>query len=530
MQYGLLFQLANKNGTHIYENMSSAIIADLVKKKDKIKNGILEKNEEQHKKGKLTARERIEVLLDKGSFQEFGIFIKHRSANFGLDKKDLPCDGVITGCGTIFGRPVYVYSQDFSVAGGSLGEMQAQKITALQKRALETKCPIIGINDSGGARIQEGVDALAGYGNIFQNNIDASGVIPQISLIMGPCAGGAAYSPALTDFTIMSRGTSYMFITGPNVVKKSTGEDVSFEELGGAGTHAQISGVADLAFDNDMDTLEQTRNLFSFLPLSNVDNSQNIDLSDDYTRECPVLDSIVPDDPMMPYDIKGVISNVVDNGEFFEIQPDFAKNIVIGFARVAGRTIGIVANQPMEMAGCIDIKASRKAARFVRFCDAFNIPIVSFVDVPGFLPGKDQEHDAIIRHGAKLLYAYGEATVPKVTVVLRKSYGGAYIVMGSKHLSNDLNYAWPNAEIAVLGAQQAGEILFKKYCATDDEYQVKLKEYSEKFLNPYYAASRGYIDDVIKPSKTREIIHRSLEMLLNKKQHSPWKKHDNLPM
>ena len=510
--------------------MPNASIIELSKKKDEIRNGNKAGAENQHKKNKLTARERINILLDSGSFQEFGMFVKHRSTNFGLDKKDLPCDGVITGCGTIFGRPVYVYSQDFSVAGGSLGEMQAQKITSLQKKALESKCPIIGINDSGVARIQEGIDALAGYGSIFQNNIDASGVIPQISVIMGPCAGGAAYSPALTDFTFMSRGTSYMFITGPNVIKATTGEDITFEDLGGAGTHTQISGVADLAFDNDIETLNQVRNLFTYLPLSNTDNSQNINLSDDCTRRSLILDSIIPDNPMLPYDIKEVICNIVDNGEFFEIQPDFAKNIVVCFARIVGRTVGIVANQPMEMAGCIDIKASRKAARFVRFCDAFNIPIISLVDVPGFLPGKDQEHNAIIRHGAKLLYAYGEATVPKIAIVLRKSYGGAYIVMGSKHLNNDLNYAWPNAEIAVLGAKQAGEILFKKHCQTDEEYQQKLKEYTDKFLNPYYAASRGYIDDVIKPSKTREIIHRSLEMLLNKKHQKPWKKHDNLPM
>ena len=510
--------------------MSNASIIELAKKRDNIQNGDISRIEAQHKKCKLTARERINVLLDKGSFQEFGMFVKHRSTNFGLDKKDLPCDGVVTGYGTIFGRPVYVYSQDFSVAGGSLGEMQAKKIAEIQKKALESRCPIIGINDSGGARIQEGIDALAGYGNIFQNNIDASGVIPQISLIMGPCAGGAAYSPALTDFTIMSKDTSYMFITGPNVIKATTGEEITFEGLGGASTHTHISGVADLAFDNDIETLMQTRKLFSFLPLSNIDKSQNINLTDDCERECPILDSIVPENSMIPYNIKEVINNVIDNGDFFEIQPDFAKNIVVGFARIIGRTIGIVANQPMEMAGCIDIKASRKAARFVRFCDAFNIPIVSLVDVPGFLPGKEQEHGAIIRHGAKLLYAYGEATVPKIAIVLRKSYGGAYIVMGSKHLNNDLNYAWPNAEIAVLGAKQAGEILFKKHTSNEEEYQQKIQEYSDKFLNPYYAASRGYIDDVIKPSKTREIIHRSLEILINKQQQKPWKKHDNLPM
>ena len=510
--------------------MPKEALIELAKKKDYIRNGNLTKIENQHKQGKLTARERINVLLDKDSFQEFGIFIKHRSTNFGLDKMELPCDGVVTGCGTIFGRPVFVYSQDFSVAGGSLGEMQAHKITELQRKALTSRCPLIGINDSGGARIQEGIDALAGYGNIFQNNIDASGVIPQISIIMGPCAGGAAYSPALTDFTIMSKGTSYMFITGPGVIKTATGEEISFEELGGANTHMQISGVADLIFDNDVETLMQTRQLFSYLPLSNTDRSQNLDLTDDYTRDCSILDNIVPEDSMLPYNMKEVILNIVDHGDFFEIQPDFAKNIIIGFARIIGRTIGIVANQPMEMAGCIDIKASRKAARFVRFCDAFNIPIVSLVDVPGFLPGKEQEHGAIIRHGAKLLYAYGEATVPKVAIVLRKSYGGAYIVMGSKHLNNDFNYAWPSAEIAVLGAKQAGEILFKKHCKTEEEYQQKLQEYTDKFLNPYYAASRGYLDDVIRPSKTREIIHRSLETFMHKQQKKPWKKHDNLPM
>lgn len=510
--------------------MLNDIVVELLEKKEKIQLGNNEKIEKQHQKGKLTARERIYVLLDKNSFQEFGIFVKHRSNNFGLDKVDIPCDGVVCGCGTIFGRPVYVYSQDFTASGGSLGEMQAKKITSVQKKALESKIPIIGINDSGGARIQEGINALAGYGDIFQNNIDASGVIPQISVIMGPCAGGAAYSPALTDFTIMSKSTSYMFITGPNVVKETLGEEISFEELGGATTHTQISGVADLAFDNDIETLTKVRELFSYLPLSNDDNSQNLDFSDSIERNCEILNNIVPLDKMQPYDVKYIINEIVDNSRFFEIQPDYAKNIIIGFSRIMGRTIGIVANQPMEMAGCIDIKASRKGARFVRFCDAFNIPIISLVDVPGFLPGKEQEHGAIIKHGAKLLYAYGEATVPKICVVLRKSYGGAYIVMGSKHLNNDLNFAWPMAEIAVLGGKQAGEILFKKHSSTPEEYQQKIKEYEDKFLNPYYAASMGYIDDVIEPSKTREVIHRGLEMLLNKKVQKPWKKHDNLPL
>ena len=510
---------------------NSDAVFSLLKKKGYIKDGIVDGYSKQHGKKKLTARERVGVLLDEGSFQEFGIFIKHRSTNFGLDGKELPCDGVITGYGTIFGRPVFVYSQDFSVAGGSLGEMHAKKITVLQKKALEMRCPIIGINDSGGARIQEGIDALNGYGEIFQNNIDASGVIPQISVIMGPCAGGAAYSPALTDFTIMSRGTSYMFITGPNVVKTTTGEDVSFEELGGASSHTHISGVADLAFDNDVETLLEVRRLISFLPLSNTDtNKRTISKIPSVVPDCKILNTIIPESNLTPYDMKDVISNIVDNGDFFEIQPDYAKNIIICFGRIFGSTIGIVANQPMEIAGCIDIKASRKAARFVRFCDAFNIPIISLVDVPGFLPGKDQEHGAIIRHGAKLLYAYGEATVPKISIVLRKSYGGSYIVMGAKSMTNDLNYAWPNAEIAVLGGKQAGEILFRKHCKTDEEYNSKIQEYEEKFCNPYYAASRGYIDDVIEPSKTREIIHRGLEILAHKKSQKPWKKHDNLPM
>ena len=510
--------------------MAEKPLIQLAEKKEKIIKGNQEKIENQHKKNKLTARERLNVLLDKGSFQEFGMFVKHRSTHFGLDKMDLPCDGVITGYGTIFGRPVFVYSQDFTTAGGSLGEMQAKKICEVQKKALEARCPIIGLNDSGGARIQEGIDALAGYGNIFQNNIDASGVIPQISVILGPCAGGAAYSPALTDFTFMSRGTSYMFITGPNVVKAVTGEELTFEQLGGAETHTQKSGVADFVFDNEIETLNKVRELFTFLPLSNTDEGEKLNIKQKINEDCPILNSIVPEDPMKSYDIKQIITEIVDNGTFFEIQPDYAKNVVIGFARIFGRTIGIIANQPKEMAGCLDIKASRKGARFIRFCDAFNIPIISLVDVPGFLPGREQEHGAIIKHGAKLLYAYGEATTPKIAIVLRKSYGGAYIVMGSKHLTNDLNYAWPTAEIAVLGDKGAGEILFKKHCQTEEEYAEKCNEYKELFLNPYYAASRGYIDDVIEPAKTREIIHRGLELLKNKKAQKPWKKHDNLPL
>lgn len=508
--------------------MINQSVVNLFNKRDEVKNGDVDKIEQQHKKGKLTARERLNVLLDKGSFQEFGLFIEGSKNNF--EEKTKHCDGVVIGYGTIFGRPVYVYSQDFSVAGGSVGEMHAKKIVSIQKKALENRIPIIGINDSGGARIQEGVKSLAGYGDIFQQNIISSGVIPQISLIMGPCAGGASYSPALTDFVIMSKNTSFMFITGPNVIKETTGEEVSFEDLGGSLNHSQKTGVADLCFDNDIEVLMQTRILFSYLPLSNTDCSQNEDFSDPVDRKSNVLNTIVPDDKTQPYDIKNVIVNVVDNGCFFEIQKDFAKNIVIGFARIMGRTIGVVANQPKEMSGCIDINASKKASRFVRFCDAFNIPIVSFVDVPGFLPGKEQEQNGIIKNGAKLLYAYGEATVPKITIILRKAYGGAYIVMGSKHLNSDINLAWPNAEIAVLGSKQAGEILFKKHCKTQEEYNEKIKEYENMFLNPYYAASLGYIDDIIEPAKTREYIHRSIEMLLNKKVQKIWKKHDNLPM
>ena len=508
--------------------MINQSVVNLFNKRDEVKNGDVDKIEQQHKKGKLAARERLNVLLDKGSFQEFGLFIEGSKNNF--EEKTKHCDGVVIGYGTIFGRPVYVYSQDFSVAGGSVGEMHAKKIVSIQKKALENRIPIIGINDSGGARIQEGVKSLAGYGDIFQQNIISSGVIPQISLIMGPCAGGASYSPALTDFVIMSKNTSFMFITGPNVIKETTGEEVSFEDLGGSLNHSQKTGVADLCFDNDIEVLMQTRILFSYLPLSNTDCSQNEDFSDPVDRKSNVLNTIVPDDKTQPYDIKNVIVNVVDNGCFFEIQKDFAKNIVIGFARIMGRTIGVVANQPKEMSGCIDINASKKASRFVRFCDAFNIPIVSFVDVPGFLPGKEQEQNGIIKNGAKLLYAYGEATVPKITIILRKAYGGAYIVMGSKHLNSDINLAWPNAEIAVLGSKQAGEILFKKHCKTQEEYNEKIKEYENMFLNPYYAASLGYIDDIIEPAKTREYIHRSIEMLLNKKVKKIWKKHDNLPM
>ncbi|MEN9782146.1 MAG: hypothetical protein RL208_296 [Pseudomonadota bacterium] len=485
----------------------------------------------QHDKKKLTARERIDLLLDNGSFEEYYSFAEHRSTNFGLGDKEIPSDAVITGYGTIFGRPVYVFSQDFTVVGGSLGEVHAKKIVNLQRKAIEAGVPIIGINDSGGARIQEGIDALAGYGDIFQNNIIASGFIPQISIITGPCAGGAVYSPALTDFIAMVSDNSYMFVTGPSVIKSVSNEVITQEELGGSETHGKISGVADLVFDNEVILFSQIRKLFSFLPLSNLDKGYKLSDKKAKNLDLALLDNIVPEDSMVPYDMRVVVKSVVDDEDFFELQKDYAKNIMIGFGRVEGQTVGVVANQPLEMAGCIDINASRKAARFVRFCDAFNIPIISFVDVPGFLPGREQEHGGIIKHGAKLLYAYGEATVPKITVITRKSYGGAYIVMGSKHLGADVVYAWPTAEIAVLGANAAAEILFKKDANNPDVFAAKIEEYKEKFCNPFFAASRGYVENVIKPSDTRRFIIRSLSVLRDKNSNiMPLKKHDNLPM
>ncbi len=484
--------------------------------------------EAQHNKGKLTARERLEVLLDPDSFEEYGMFVEHRSHDFGMQDKRNPGDGVVTGHGTINGRLVFVYSQDFTVLGGSLSETNAKKICQIQDMAMKIGAPLIGINDSGGARIQEGVDSLGGYGEIFWRNVHASGVIPQISLIMGPCAGGAVYSPALTDFTFMVKGSSYMFVTGPDVVKTVTHEEVDQETLGGATTHTTKTGVADLAFDNDIDALLQARRLFNFIPAHNrdgvpvrttLDPSDRIDLS---------LNTLIPDAPNRAYDMRELVNSVVDEHDFFEIQPDYAKNILIGFGRIDGATIGIIANQPMFLAGCLDIEASRKAARFVRFCDAFGIPIVTFVDVPGFLPGVDQEHNGIIKHGAKLLYAYAEATVPKITVITRKAYGGAYIVMNSKHLKGDINYAWANAEIAVMGAKGAAEILFKG--STNGDLEQKTNEYIEKFSTPFVAASRGFIDDVIRPQNTRWRLSRALSLLKNKKVERPWRKHDNLPL
>jgi len=484
----------------------------------------------QHAKGKLTARERIEILLDPDSFEEYGMFVEHRCTNFGMEKNNYPGDGVVTGSGSINGRLVYIYSQDFTVLGGSLSETNAKKICQIMDMALKMGAPVIGINDSGGARIQEGVDSLGGYGEIFQRNVIASGVIPQISLIMGPCAGGAVYSPALTDFTFMVKGSSYMFVTGPDVVKTVTHEDVTQEVLGGAYTHTTKTGVADKAFNNDVEALMQIRRLFDFLPLSNKTPAPERVTQDPADRVDMSLNTLVPSNPNKPYDMKELVTRITDEGDFFELQPDYAKNIITGFGYMQGHSVGFVANQPMHLAGCLDINASVKAARFIRFCDAFNIPIVTLVDVPGFLPGISQEHNGIIKHGAKLLYAYAEATVPKITVITRKAYGGAYIVMNSKHLQGDINYAWGNAEIAVMGAKGAIEILYRDKLADKEFIDAKIAEYQEKFTNPYIAASRGFIDDVIRPQNTRWRICRALSMLTNKQIERPWKKHDNLPL
>lgn len=484
----------------------------------------------QHKQGKLTARERIEVLLDPGSFEETNMFVEHRCNNFGMQDKRFPGDGVLTGHGTINGRLVFVYSQDFTVLGGSLGEYQSKKICNVIDSALSVSAPVIAINDSGGARIQEGVDALSGYGELFQRNVIASGVIPQITLIMGPCAGGAVYSPALTDFIFMVRNTSHMFVTGPDVVKTVTGEDISKEKLGGSRVHTEVSGVADLAFKDDIETLLETRRLFNFLPLSNTSSVPHRYTNDPADRVDMSLSTLVPHIPNKAYDMKELLYRIVDEREFFELQPDFAKNIIIGFGYMEGRSVGFVANQPLHLAGCLDINASRKAARFVRFCDAFNIPIVTFVDVPGFLPGSNQEYDGIIKHGAKLLYAYAEATVPKITVITRKAYGGAYIVMNSKHLRGDINYAWVNSEIAVMGAEGAIGVVFKDIKDDNELKQQKIEEYKKTVTSPFIAASRGYLDDIIHPQNTRWRICKSLKFLHNKKVQLPWKKHDNLPL
>ncbi len=474
------------------------------------------------------------MLLDDVSFEEFDMFVTHRCNNFGMEEKTILGDGVITGFGTIEGRLVYVFAQDFTVFGGSLSETMAMKICKIMEQAMKVGAPLIAINDSGGARIQEGVNALAGYGDIFQNNILASGVIPQISALFGPCAGGAVYSPALTDFTIMMKGSSYMFLTGPKVVKTVTGEDVTQEELGGANVHASKSGVAHFAVDNESEGVELIRDLLSYIPQNNMEEPPRTECSDPIDRLDDSLNDIIPDSPNKPYNMFDIIQTLVDDGKFLEVHKDYATNVITGFARFNGTSVGIVANQPRVLAGVLDINASRKAARFVRFCDAFNIPLVTLVDVPGFLPGTQQEYGGVILHGAKLLYAYGEATVPKITVILRKAYGGAYIVMSSKHLGGDLNYAWPSAEIAVMGPSGAIEVLYGKEMADADDpalfVEQREKEYREKFSNPYAAARYGYIDDIIEPRNTRFRIIRSLQLLATKKQSLPPKKHDNLPL
>lgn len=507
----------------------------LIAKREQARLGGGEKRiEAQHAKGKYTARERVAMLVDEGSFEEIDMFVELRSTNFGLDKKKILGDGVVVGSATIEGRLVYISAQDFTVLGGALGEMHAKKICKVMDLSLKMGTPFIGINDSGGARIQEGVNALFGYGEIFERNILASGVVPQISGIFGPCAGGAVYSPALTDFNIMVRGTSYMFLTGPKVVKSVTGEDVTQEQLGGADMHSSKSGVSHFAVDTEEDGMCLIRHLLSFLPQNNLEEAPLVACDDPIDRKEDFLNEIIPDSPNQPYDMYEVIAAIIDHGEFLEVHADFARNIIVGFARFNGISTGIVANQPKMLAGSLDSNASRKAARFVRFCDAFNIPIVTLVDVPGFLPGTGQEYNGVIAHGAKLLYAYGEATVPKVTVTLRKAYGGAYIVMGSKHLRADMNYAWPGAEIAVMGPAGAVEVVFsKEVAAAEDPAKAsfeKEQEYREAFANPYNAASYGYLDDVIEPRNTRFRIIRALEQLRTKKETIPAKKHDNVPL
>jgi propionyl-CoA carboxylase beta chain len=486
--------------------------------------------EAQHTRGKLTARERIELLLDQGSFEEFDMFVEHRCTDFGMEGTKIPGDGVITGWGTINGRLIYVFAKDFTVFGGSLSEAHARKITKIQDLAIMNRAPIIGLFDAGGARIQEGVNALGGYGEVFQRNVLASGVIPQISVIMGPCAGGDVYSPAMTDFIFMVSGTSYMFVTGPDVVKTVTNETVTAEELGGASIHTTKSSIADKAFNNDVEALLQVRRLMDFLPASNLSGVPEIPSFDDAERLDMSLDTIIPANPNQPYDMKELIFKTVDEGDFFEIQESFAKNIITGFARVEGRTIGIIANQPMVLAGVLDSDAGRKAARFVRFCDCFNIPLITFVDVPGFLPGTAQEYGGLIKHGAKLLFAFAEATVPKVTVITRKAYGGAYVVMSSKHIRGDVTYAWPTAEIAVMGPKGAAEILYRSELADKEKIGKRIKEYEQRFANPFVAAERGFLDEVIMPHSTRKRIARALNMLRHKQLENPWKKHDNIPL
>jgi propionyl-CoA carboxylase beta chain len=507
------------------------ILEELEKRRDQARAGGGEKRvASQHAKGKLTARERIDLLLDENSFEEFDMFVEHRSHDFGMQDQRVPGDGVVTGWGTINGKVVYVFSKDFTVFGGSLSGAHAQKIVKVQRQAMKVGAPIIGLFDAGGARIQEGVDSLAGYADIFLENVLASGVVPQISVIMGPCAGGDVYSPAMTDFIFMVKDTSYMFVTGPDVVKTVTNEIVTAEELGGARVHAAKSGVAEGAFDNDLEAMTQVRRLVDFLPSSNRAKAEPRESFDEPFRDEMSLDTLIPANPNKPYDMKELILKIVDEADFFEISSEWAKNIICGFARMDGESVGIVANQPQVLAGVLDIDSSRKAARFVRFCDAFNIPIITLVDVPGFMPGTKQEYGGLIKHGAKLLFAYAEATVPKVTVITRKAYGGAYDVMSSKHLRGDVNYAWPTAEIAVMGAKGAVEIIFRAEMNDPEALAAREAEYKDRFANPFVAASRGYIDDVIKPHGTRRRIVRALRSLKGKQLSNPWKKHDNIPL
>jgi len=484
----------------------------------------------QHSKGKLTARERIDLFLDAGSFEEWDMFVEHRCTDFGMEEDHTPGDGVVTGYGTVNGRLVFVFSQDFTVFGGSLSESHAEKICKVMDQALKVGAPCIGLNDSGGARIQEGIASLAGYAEVFQRNVDASGVIPQISMVMGPCAGGAVYSPAMTDFIFMVKDSSYMFVTGPDVVKTVTHEEVTQEELGGAITHTTKSGVAHLAFENDVEAMLRLRDFVDFLPSNNTEKPPVRPTSDPINRDDFSLDTLIPDNPNKPYDMKELIHKIADEGDFFEIMPDYAQNIIVGFGRMNGQSVGFVANQPMVLAGCLDIDSSIKAARFVRFCDAFNIPLVTLVDVPGFMPGTAQEYNGIITHGAKLLYAFAEATVPKVTIITRKAYGGAYDVMSSKHLRGDVNFAWPTAEIAVMGAKGAVEIIFRADLGDPDKIQARTDEYAKNFANPFKAGARGFIDDVIMPHGTRRRICHALAMLKNKDVQPAKRKHGNIPL
>ncbi|MHC5306151.1 acyl-CoA carboxylase subunit beta [Bartonella sp. LJL80] len=508
-----------------------AILQQLEELRDNAKAGGGEKRIlAQHGKGKLTARERLDVLLDPGSFEEYDMFVSHRCTDFGMEKQKFAGDGVVTGWGTINGRQVYVFSQDFTVLGGSLSETHAQKICKIMDVAARNGAPVIGLNDSGGARIQEGVASLAGYAEVFRRNVDVSGVVPQISVIMGPCAGGAVYSPAMTDFIFMVRDSSYMFVTGPDVVKTVTNEIVTAEELGGARTHTQKSSVADGAFENDIEALENIRLLFDYLPLNSRENPPVRPFHDDPLRLDMKLDTLIPDSSTTPYDMKELILTIADEGSFFEVKADFAKNLITGFIRMEGRTIGVVANQPMVLAGCLDIDTARKGARFVRFCDAFNIPILTLVDVPGFLPGTAQEYNGVIIHGSKLLFAYAQATVPMVTVITRKAYGGAYDVMASKHIGADVNYAWPTAEIAVMGAKGATEILYRSELDDSQKIAARTAEYESRFANPFVAAERGFIDEVIMPHSTRKRVARAFAALRNKKVESRPRKHDTIPL